>query len=532
MATTHEPPFDVVATDEHAALADGASLKGADPSELQIISTEALSHLPWQPKKFRYTLVRRPPAVISKDGHWTVDFRLGKVWVTVHPPEGQGRPVMPEELLAARRGWPATATLDRDRLYAVVEKAPGQPIDVATYDMPKATGFLGLIAPNDMAAYLVIGPKASGAGQVEAAHGALAAAGVGFGIDADALRAAIAQGAPGEAFLVARGAEAEVGEDAVLLPVSSHAAPLMRPDGSLDYTASQLDELVVLGEVLLAAKPGKSGAEGRSVRGDILPTTLGREIDLHGLCGVGVAVSEDGTQLIATAVGVPRRLPDQISLLSLLRIQTNLDSSTGNVDFAGNVVIDGDVLDGLTVRASGDITIKGTAQAARLEAGGTIVLRHGMLGGGTGSLQASGDIQTEVLRECAAAADGDIHVSKEIARATIAAGRSVLAGQATIVGGTVTAGHEILAGVVGTTQGALTKLALQPASSQPVADAPSAGGTPLHEHGHARPSVRVHDRIFAPAQISIGILKFIVEHETPYCRFMEDHGTIVVSSFA
>jgi uncharacterized protein len=529
MAVRREVTFDVIAEDEERARCEAANVKSVAPTELEVVGCEALSRMPWQPRRFRYSFVHRPPAVESRDGRWEITFDQGRVWVTVYPSEGAGRPVMPEQLLAARRSWPATTAFDRDRLYAVIEKAEGVPVAVADYETPRHEPFKGLISPNDMAGYLVFGVNWTGADPLKDALAALEASGVLFGVDVDEVRIAVSAGAPGQAFLVARGAEAEVGEDAKLLQTFSPASPKIRPDGGVDFTACQLDEPVPVGEALLMIQPAKIGKEGKTVRGASLPTTFGKEIDLASFLGDGVALSDDGMQVIATMSGTPKRVGDKISILPLLRIERSVDRTTGNIDFPGNVVIDGDVTDGFRVRANGDITVRGVVQGARLESDSAVILDNGMFGRGVGEIVAKGYVQAEFLQECTVSTETDVLISKEIVRSTINAGNSVLAGQGKIVGGVVTATREILAGIVGTVSGTPTRLTLVPPPEQP---GPIGTETTEATRMPARPLVRIHNRAYAPTHITIGMGKLLVEHETPYCRYVENNGIVSMTSFA
>lgn len=526
MAGRRDGAFAVIAADEEAALAEAAATRSLNPAELQIIGREPVARLPWQAKRFRFSIVHHPPP-IERDGRWIVDYNLGSIWLTVYPPEGAGRPVMPEELLLARRGWPGTTGFDRDRLYAVIENAAGEPVAVADYDTPQDEPFLGLISPNDMAGYLVFGVKWEGADPLKDALAALETSGVVFGIDVDRIHVAVADGVPGKAFLVAEGAEAEAGEDARLLQTFSPASPQIRPDGGVDFSACQLDEPVAVGEPLLMLQPAKLGTEGKTVRGATLPTTFGREIDLSTFLGEGVSLSANGLEVIATLSGTPMRVGDKITILPLLRVPRSVDRTTGNIDFPGNVVVDGDVSDGFRIQADGDITVRGVVHGARLESEGSVILNNGMFGRGVGEIQAKGYIQAEFLEECTVSTESDVLITKEIVRSTVA-GRNVLAGEGKIIGGVISASHEILAGMVGTASGTPTKLFIVPPTNQPVAatDASQAPKAP------SRPSVRIHDRIYAPTQIAIGLSKFLVEHETPYCRFVENNGSVVVTAFA
>lgn len=57
-----------------------------------------------------------------------------------------------------------------------------------------------------------------------------------------------------------------------------------------------------------------------------------------------------------------------------------VDLTSGNIDFDGTVNISGDVRAGMSVRATGDIHVGGTVEAAILEAGGNVVIQGGVIG--------------------------------------------------------------------------------------------------------------------------------------------------------
>jgi uncharacterized protein (DUF342 family) len=94
----------------------------------------------------------------------------------------------------------------------------------------------------------------------------------------------------------------------------------------------------------------------------------------------GAAIApHDSNLLVAAIAGQPVQARGGMVVEPVYTVQ-DVDTGTGNVDFDGSVVIQGDVAAGMTVRASGDIEIGGTAEAASLEAGGNIVIKGGALG--------------------------------------------------------------------------------------------------------------------------------------------------------
>ncbi|MBI4212924.1 MAG: DUF342 domain-containing protein [Chloroflexi bacterium] len=522
---TPEDVVELAAASEREALEQAAADAGVGPSDFEIVHSEALSRMPWQPKRFRFQLRRvvRAAAPVSVDGHWAIDCRLGSVWLTVYPPERAGRPVMPEELLAERRNWPV-ATFDRDHLYSAVEKAAGRPVAIAEYEVPKDRPYGALISPNDMAGYLVFGIEKPGEEELEAALATLAEVGIVQGIDLERVKTALDAWQPTHAVLVAEGRAPEPGENAEVLSTESPGSPRILPDGSADFSGCRFDEPIEAGEPLLRLKPVRRAREGVTVRGASIPTTDGVETDLQRFVGEGVELTPDGLQVVATVSGSLTRASDgRIGVRPLLRIPKSVDSATGNIDFPGNVVVDVDVADGVTVKATGDLTIKGVAMGAHLEAGGAMVLMNGMTGHGVGEIVAHGPLEAVFLQDCTVTSDSGVAVSREIVGCMVTAADSVMVtGEGKILGGAIQAGHEIIAKTIGTSRGVMTKLTVSPRRDA-AASGDASGG---------RPSVRVQDRLYPPAIIQIGIAKWTADRETVFSRFVEANGAISVTPYA
>lgn len=59
---------------------------------------------------------------------------------------------------------------------------------------------------------------------------------------------------------------------------------------------------------------------------------------------------------------------DKIFVSNVLEL-VNVDNSTGDIDYEGDVVVKGNVLAGFTVKATGDITVSGIVEGATVIAG-------------------------------------------------------------------------------------------------------------------------------------------------------------------
>ncbi len=138
-----------------------------------------------------------------------------------------------------------------------------------------------------------------------------------------------------------------------------------------------------------------------------------------------------------------------------------------------------DVADGFTARAEGDLTIKGVAMGAKLEASGTLVLMNGMFGHGVGEIVAHGPLEAGFLQECTVTCGATVAVSREIVRSTVTAADSVIVtGDGKIIGGAIQAGHEISAKTIGALSGSMTKLTIVPRKETVAEAAATAAGRP------------------------------------------------------
>src|SRR5262249_23547207 len=142
----------------------------------------------------------------------------------------------------------------------------------------------------------------------------------------------------------------------------SAQAGLMEDEGdsaASDFFRTRLAEPVPTGQVIVMKSPSTSGYEGVTVLGTPIVPEPGEDFDLTQFAGEGVAASEDGNALVAEVAGNPSISQGKYTVSPALHIRSNVDFSTGNIEFPGPVIVDGDVLDGFSVTAGADLTIKG-----------------------------------------------------------------------------------------------------------------------------------------------------------------------------
>lgn len=256
------------------------------------------------------------------------------------------------------------------------------------------------IAADEMSAEVCLFPPQGGRnGNMDDVRKALTEAGVLFGIDAEAL-AQVCGAEIGHAVAVAKGAPAEDGHDTefeTLTPPSSDRAPQVDADGLIDYREHGGIVVVHPGEPLMRRIPATPGVVGHTVRGrDLLPRP-GLDVPFASQL-TGAQLAQDNPNVLqASMTGQPVRVEHGVMVEPVLRV-AEVNMATGNIHFDGTVQVDGEVLQGMLVQASGDIIVRGTVEGGVLEAGGDVHVASGIIA--QARVQAKGAISARFAENC------------------------------------------------------------------------------------------------------------------------------------
>lgn len=248
----------------------------------------------------------------------------------------------------------------------------------------------------------------------------------GPGIEALAGRMRTGQCPPG-AYLVARGTSARHGDDAVveILVDMERKAGQVRPDGSVDFREVNYAPNVARGQVIGRRKPPTAGLPGGDVRGQVLVPRDGKDRPLEPGDNVTVEI-EDGVHLLTAAVdGIAELRQNELSVRELLTIKGDVSFSTGNLEFRGEVYVDGSVVQGFRVRSGASVTITGTVEAgATVVAEGDISVGKGIVGRRT-RVTARGSMRAQFVQEARVLAGGDIELGNYAMYAYLRAGGDI-----------------------------------------------------------------------------------------------------------
>ena len=283
------------------------------------------------------------------------------------------------------------------------------------------------------------------------------AAQVRFGIDVDTLEQMLNDKAYFKVFPLAAGQPVENGTDGrveELYPREKRATLEADEKEIVDFKNLNWLQCVNKGDVICNIIPPTEPKDGCDVGGNIIKGKPGREPRLPR--GKNIAESEDGTKLVAETDGQITFSGNVFKINPVVSIDGNIDSAVGNLDVVGSINVKGNVLEGFSVRATGDIHIFGSVVGATVEAGGDIKINSGVNGG---SVSAGGKLVTKFIENTTAEVTGTI-TAENIISSTVVCGDKVtaLAGKGAIIGGSVTSFKGIEAKVIGNESNLPTKM--------------------------------------------------------------------------
>ncbi|MCR5606291.1 MAG: FapA family protein [Treponema sp.] len=230
------------------------------------------------------------------------------------------------------------------------------------------------------------------------------------------------------------------------------ARPTLREDGSVDYFHLNLINNVNEGDLLATLHPEVPGQPGKNVHGeDIKPASVKSDFIKY---GKNTIISEDKLTLTAETSGHVVLKDGKVTVSNVLTLE-NVDVSTGNIDYEGSVEVKGIVASNFSVKAGGNIVVKGIVEDATLEAGSDIILECGVKAGG--NIISGGNVVTKFVENATITAKGSI-TSESILHSKVSSGTeiSVSGKRGFIAGGRVCASDCITAKVLGSDMGANT----------------------------------------------------------------------------
>lgn len=335
----------------------------------------------------------------------------------------------------------------------------------------RAARFTLEIAPDAMHAWISVIPARGGkALDPDELSRALDDAGVCFGIDRAALTSACAASVTGaagspERITVASGTPAENGLNAsfeLLVADACDRSPQLDEKGLIDFHDLGAIPSVAADQPLMRRIPATTGTAGRNVRLGVVEPVPGRN-ESFGDKLLGAYVAHDDPNLLrATFSGQPVRHGNGVNVEPIFRAR-NVNVATGNIAFDGTVNIDGEILPGMKVNATGDIVVGGVVDGAVLNAGGDIRVAGGIIA--KSQVRAGGSVSARFVENSQVCAGATITISDTALQSDLQANNQILVGlkspqRGRLAGGSARAMMMIRTPILGLSTGGVTTLLL------------------------------------------------------------------------
>jgi hypothetical protein len=184
--------------------------------------------------------------------------------------------------------------------------------------------------------------------------------------------------------------------------------------------------------VLVRKHPPTKGKDGRDLFGQRIIARHGEDASLA--CGENVAFGPDGRSLVARKSGVAKLNENgSVSVEDVITVN-DVDLASGSLCTLGAVVVDGNVTEGFSIEAIGDVYIRGNVEGGTVVSGGRVVV-----GGGVrlhGKVDAVGPVAVRFVDP-----DCSIHTLSDLDVIGSAIGAQLSALGPVVVGGEIAGGR-------------------------------------------------------------------------------------------
>ena len=266
-----------------------------------------------------------------------------------------------------------------------------------------------------------------------------------------------------QAVAVGTGIAPEAGQDAqveMAVEAGSRIGTVLE-DGSIDFKERNFAASVEPDTLLAVKRPATSGKPGLTVRGREISVEPGKDLPLEAGSNVEAVEGEGEIRFYSRAEGCVYNPSGTLEVRLELRISGDVDYSTGNIDFKGDVTIAGIVRGGFSVKATGDVTVGGGLEdGALVSAGRSVAVSKGVFGEKSRVAALEG-IRAQFVQDASLLCRGNVEVGSYIYNATVRGDTVTVHGRGEkggIVGGEVGAKTGIVAASVGSEYGTATRL--------------------------------------------------------------------------
>ncbi|MCR5474385.1 MAG: FapA family protein [Lachnospiraceae bacterium] len=397
-----------------------------------------------------------------RNGYFKLAFNNTETFLCLIPPEDGGEAIRVDEMrdYCVSKGFPG---IDIVAVKKVVDNLSKQVnIRIAgKKGIPAPESFHVQISPDKMTAVCRFYPPTTGGAELTVSDikSTLKLMGVNRGVDDKAIEAYLADRHYCTDYVLARGLEPTQGEDAVIeyfFNTNPNLKPKLNEDGSVDFHTLSAISIVNAGDKLAQLTREVPGQPGYNVTGDILPPREVKKLTLK--FGRNIELSEDELSIKSLVNGHASLVEGKVFVSDVYQV-SDVDTATGDIDYAGNVCVLGNVKTGFSVKADGNVEVRGVVENAMIEATGNVTIARGMNGMGKGTINAGGNVISKFIENSNVTCGGYVHSEAILHSNIICKGDVTVTGKkGFITGGSVKTPATVSAKIIGSTMGVNTDI--------------------------------------------------------------------------
>lgn len=282
---------------------------------------------------------------------------------------------------------------------------------------------------------------------VEKIKNALDESFISYGILEDDIKLAVEQKRYDENICAARWTPPIDGIDGVIqyyFNKDKHIAPVEDEQGVVDYKNLGLINNITSGTPIAEISMPTEGEPGMDITGKRVQQKVGVPAKYN--VGAGTQLVNNDTQIIASINGNLVFKNGAFTVEEKIVINGDVDVSSGNIDFIGDVIIKGGVFEGFRVASKRSITINGLVTSAEIIADGDVSVKGGVI---NSKVVSKANVKVGFCENSVINAEGNVESPSFVGGEVFATEKIIASGKGVMVGGKYTALNGLEASVIG-----------------------------------------------------------------------------------
>ena len=215
--------------------------------------------------------------------------------------------------------------------------------------------------------------------------------------------------------------------------------------GIADFRELDLIVPIKKGQVIADITPPTPGEPGVNIFGKAIKPEPGVMPNIT--VGKNTLMTADGRNIVAACSGHIIYGTGCFNVEDTVTVKSDLDISVGNINFNGDVLIKGNVMEGFSIKAGRNVRIEGTVFSSSITAGGNIIINGGAL---NSKLECEGDVSVGFCENSNIRSAGKVESSQFAFCTVFCYGELIAKGRnGVITGASITCMKKVSAGVIG-----------------------------------------------------------------------------------